>query len=274
MKKSEPIQITFPKPCHEDWGNMTSADKGRFCNSCQKNVIDLSMYTDEKLHEFLIEHRNENICARLKGSQLGRSIVPASQTNNWLHKLIAASGLALMFTLAGTATSFAQAPLTQHTATYEQSTSNNKNHEPQLLTIKGKVVDKDGAPIPYAIARLSLDARALTSVLTNEHGDYTLVMNTQDFGSNLELNVIAKGFHLDPIYLFFLVQESGYLKSGGVINVGQILLPDAIEEFYKGEPAILPSNSPALEQAKEKARKLLAPYNKKLTTCQIKVPYK
>lgn len=274
MRKSEPIQITFPKPCHEDWGNMISADKGRFCNSCQKNVIDLSMYTDKKLHEFLIEHRNDNICARLKGSQLGRSIVPASQTNNWLHKLVAASGLVLMFTLAGTATSFAQAPLNQHTATYEHSTSTNKNYKPQLLTIKGKVVNKDGAPIPYAIARLSLDARQLTSVLTNEHGDYNLVINTQDFGNDLELNIIAEGFHIDPIYLSSQVQESGYLKSGGVINVGQILLPNAIEEFYLGEPVILPSNSPALEQAKEKARKLLAPYNKKLTTCQIKVPYK
>lgn len=273
MKKPQPIQITFHKPCREDWDNMAFADKGRFCNSCQKTVLDLSTYTDEELHRFLLQKENKNICARIKASQLDRNIEPASQTNNWRYSFVVASGFTLILTLASTAISFAQAPLTQHIATYEQTTSTNDSHEPQLLIIKGKVVDKDGYPIPYAIARLSLDAKQLTSVLTNEHGDYNLVINTQDFGNDLELNIIAKGFHIDPIYLFSQVHESEYLKSG-IIDMGQILLPNAIEEFYLGEPAILPSNSPALKQAKEKARKLLAPYNKKLTTCQIKVPYK
>ena len=46
------IQLNIPKPCHENWDQMTPVDKGRFCGFCQKQVVDFTAMNDEQLALF------------------------------------------------------------------------------------------------------------------------------------------------------------------------------------------------------------------------------
>jgi len=47
------ILLHVPEPCHEDWDGMTPVEKGKFCGSCQKQVIDFSTMSDrERAHFF------------------------------------------------------------------------------------------------------------------------------------------------------------------------------------------------------------------------------
>ncbi len=70
MKK---IQLNVPDPCHENWFSMTPAEKGRYCNSCQKVVIDFSVMTDTEIIQYFQKDRG-NTCGNFTVGQLGRDI--------------------------------------------------------------------------------------------------------------------------------------------------------------------------------------------------------
>jgi hypothetical protein len=46
-------QIVFPKPCTEDWDQMTPEGRARFCDACGKPVHDLTEYTPEEVQALL-----------------------------------------------------------------------------------------------------------------------------------------------------------------------------------------------------------------------------
>ncbi|MBI2731040.1 MAG: carboxypeptidase-like regulatory domain-containing protein [Sphingobacteriales bacterium] len=69
--KMEKIILTIPEPCHENWNNMTAAEKGRFCASCFKEVMDFSLKTDEQIISYL-NNANEKVCGRFESNQINR----------------------------------------------------------------------------------------------------------------------------------------------------------------------------------------------------------
>lgn len=62
--------IQIPKPCAENWANMTPTERGAFCASCAKEVID---FTTQNLHEIkssIKEMKSSEICGRISIGQL------------------------------------------------------------------------------------------------------------------------------------------------------------------------------------------------------------
>ncbi len=43
------IEISVPKPCHEDWSKMTPREKGKFCSACKKTVVDFRKKSTEEI---------------------------------------------------------------------------------------------------------------------------------------------------------------------------------------------------------------------------------
>jgi len=69
MKKPEPLQLTIPKPCHENWEAMTPVPEGNFCGSCKKTVIDFTRFSDTELLHFFTEQQGKPVCGRLREDQ-------------------------------------------------------------------------------------------------------------------------------------------------------------------------------------------------------------
>jgi hypothetical protein len=80
MKK---INLSIPKPCHEDWGAMTPSDKGRFCGSCQETVIDFTTMSDRQLAEFF-KKPPSSVCGHVYDDQLNRDIVIPKKRIPWV----------------------------------------------------------------------------------------------------------------------------------------------------------------------------------------------
>lgn len=74
MKQPKSIQISLTQPCHEDWEKMTPREQGRFCDSCQKCVVDFTGFSDEELYRYIATHKGRNLCGRFNNTQLGRQV--------------------------------------------------------------------------------------------------------------------------------------------------------------------------------------------------------
>jgi hypothetical protein len=77
------FQLQIPEPCHENWNAMSPADKGRFCASCQKVVIDFSRMTDNELAAFF-KKPSGSVCGHLRQDQLNRDLVIPRKRIPWI----------------------------------------------------------------------------------------------------------------------------------------------------------------------------------------------
>lgn len=62
--------ITIPKPCHEDWNQMTAQEQGRLCAKCCKVVVDFTQKTTEQIVDILQSRSSEKVCGRFRAAQV------------------------------------------------------------------------------------------------------------------------------------------------------------------------------------------------------------
>jgi len=78
------LQLQVPTPCHENWENMTATEKGRFCASCQKQVIDFSNKSDREVAMFFKKPSTGSVCGRFMEDQLNRDIEIPKKRIPWV----------------------------------------------------------------------------------------------------------------------------------------------------------------------------------------------
>lgn len=145
MKKS--LQLTIPSPCHENWNTFTPTRRGGFCQSCSKEVIDFTQYTDEQVKDYF-KSRPQNTCGRFRPNQLKTYMLvepKAAPRLGWLSLFL--SGIMLLFT-----SRFAQAqslpkPTTEQVHVKCEINQQTNTTRKQLIT--GIVNStEDGTPLP------------------------------------------------------------------------------------------------------------------------------
>ena len=135
------LQISIPTPCHENWQDMTVANKGRFCASCQKHVIDFTTASDRQIAE--VFKKESNVCGRFLPSQLQRDlIIPKERNSLWM----AASAAMVAFLGLGNGKIFAQTEKAE-TVQVEKNIASNTVPGRATRLVSGTVVDETGFPI-------------------------------------------------------------------------------------------------------------------------------
>ena len=101
MKKKFSLEIN--SPCNENFSKMTENESGSFCNSCAKNVVDLSTKTNREVADFISNNKEKNICARMRTSQLEEEfeINDTSKINNFKYAVAVAASVLLTSNVVG-----------------------------------------------------------------------------------------------------------------------------------------------------------------------------
>jgi hypothetical protein len=168
MRKA--IQLSIPKPCHENWDAMTPKDKGRHCKVCEKTVFDFTSKTDEYIVKSF--EQNGKLCGRFKNAQLNRELSYSRKNqNNYL--LYVASSLFTLLTL-GVNEVYAQGALTTISQTHKTPNQIKGKVAHSILkerVISGTILDENGLPMPGAYI---LVKGTSTGTQTDFDGNYKL----------------------------------------------------------------------------------------------------
>jgi hypothetical protein len=63
--------LPIANPCSQPFASMRGGESRRFCDSCRKDVHDLSAMTRVDAERFLAEHAGQRVCVRYRASHTG-----------------------------------------------------------------------------------------------------------------------------------------------------------------------------------------------------------
>ncbi|SIQ26179.1 carboxypeptidase-like regulatory domain-containing protein [Maribacter ulvicola] len=146
------LTIAVNEPCKEKFSNFSKTEKGGFCQSCEKEVIDFTNFSDHELINYL-NSGNKKACGMFKASQLKTYETYSLQTmnNSMLHKGIAMMSFSLLALCAteakGQETASIEPPI-------EVVSTAIKGGIPYVeiiqekYTLTGTIVDENNEPLP------------------------------------------------------------------------------------------------------------------------------
>jgi hypothetical protein len=195
------FRLTIADPCHENWDQMTPAEKGRFCDSCQKQVVDFTDMTDGQIASFF-KKTTGSICGRFMDDQLNRSIAIPKKRIPWVKYFFQFTlPLFLASLKSGAQKSNSRDNLTgNRTEVYTTVGFVLPGPEIEIThfskEIVGVVVDEDGYPVPYA--SIMIKGTSL-GVQANRDGEFIIEIPTK---KNVELEISSVGFEAKKFNVF------------------------------------------------------------------------
>lgn len=183
------VSIQITEPCSQSWELMKDTKQGRYCESCEKCVVDFSDYSNADIVKFL-STTDDKVCGRLtveQHQQLNYYLLAVPSNKNWLKYLgVLAIGASLFL---GEAKAVNTKPNVEFNATVLKNITDNK---PVIaVTIYGFVFDEENKPI--ANLKVFIANTKLFGI-TDKNGRYEIMINQPlKKGTNL-IQIDARGY--------------------------------------------------------------------------------
>lgn len=230
MKKKFTLEIA--NPCSENFDQMIPNSQGSFCDSCAKNVIDLSRKTNAEVARFVANNKNQNICARLKITQLEEEFAhhEISKINTLKYAAVAASIL-----LASNVTGQEKTPLqTEINESVPKSNVLGKIaisqtvQEEISITIKGKLLDaKTNRPLSgkiYPNLTVSINDSQPAMKIDPKTGDFSITSLVSKNGEALMITISSGDYYLSKTIPFDIKKVKGkILHQNIMINTEELI---------------------------------------------------
>jgi CarboxypepD_reg-like domain/Secretion system C-terminal sorting domain len=226
---SKKIQLSIAEPCHENWENMSPVDKGKFCGSCQKQVVDFSTMSDRLVAEFFKKPSTGSVCGRFMSDQLEREIEIPRKRIPWVKYFFQIALPALFISKASAQKTMGKMiakPVTKDTVKIPELrtlglVAPRINNKPVCIDtadimvkgdiaivetkpITGRVIDENGQPVGYATITIKGTKKG---VATKEDGTFS-IQPTSNW-SKIVLVVSSIGFELKET----MIDRNNYQKN-------------------------------------------------------------
>lgn len=178
-----PIKLLIPKPCSENWHEMTPTEKGAFCKACKSNVVDFTTKTNTEIFDII--QSGQSHCGRFREDQIGVNISRREVSNSFLNFKAMAAAIAALFATgklwaAGDNDAKPAAVVsatTADTSAISHKTENKQTivNENRIVEVKGRVVDtKTRKPLEDVSVYLN-HTNYITR--TDKNGNFSLLVN-------------------------------------------------------------------------------------------------
>lgn len=221
MKKKFTLEIA--SPCSENFDKMIPNASGSFCDSCMKNVIDLSKKTNSEVAKFISETKDQNICARLKTTQLDEQFEynEASTISNFKYAAVAAAVL-----IASSLTAQEKEPVKTEVNCPKPNgyklgkiAYNQTVNEEVLITIKGKLLEeKTNRPFDketYPNMMLSVNGSERPVKINAKTGEFSIASKVLKNSKSLIITITGNDYYLSKEIPFSLksVKNNVWMKN-------------------------------------------------------------
>lgn len=131
---------------------MDAAKQGKFCNACQKTVIDFTLMSDNELAAFF-KKSDENVCGRFANEQLNTDLQIPAKKIPWLKYFFQITIPAFLLSFKASA----QTNTLKGKVAYVENKKPSKNAEVKSDTgriVIGRAIDDNGNPVRFASVRI------------------------------------------------------------------------------------------------------------------------
>jgi hypothetical protein len=224
------LQLQIAEPCHENWDGMTPVQQGKFCGSCQKEVVDFSNMSDQQLVAFFKKPSTGSLCGRFNSEQLNRDVEIPRKRIPWLKYFFQIAIPAFLLTIKangqkgrpqimGKIAPVCSKPLMGITVAVENPKPVKPIEAPAEKSIQGKIIDESGNPVSNASVIIK---GTKTGAATDELGNFNIDIkntNTKEM-AGITLVVSSIGFESKEVVV---------VNKTSLINIQMIQLKTAIK---------------------------------------------
>jgi hypothetical protein len=168
MPSKKQLLITIPQSCDEPWDQMSPTEKGRYCSSCKKDVIDFKDWSDQAIHRYF-SLNSQHVCGQFRQSQLDRPLQPPVSPKTGFNQFFLGIGLTLIFFEGPGAFARARPPYA-----FCQPADTSHNASGNARSFRGRVLDEKGEAMIGAIIQLSQNKAVIAGAQTNENGEFEI----------------------------------------------------------------------------------------------------
>lgn len=247
------IQLTIPSPCSENWAKMSAAEQGRFCQSCQKQVVDLTGMDEQQLVLFF-KNSHAGVCGRMRKDQLEKDLSVPRKRIPWFRYLLQVAIPAAVFSNRG----YTQGAVLMKPLTVQSPKDTLKAVIPVADTggyrmITGKVTDEHGNPLVYATVKR---ANSFQGSVADKDGFFKLKVDQRDSIVKVEVSSVGFSSRMVDVYAnrknAVELMEIENVLTGEVLVVSRkkksifkLMRPvmDSIQNFFRLFPNPVPSGS-------------------------------